>query len=224
MIGVLLEYLIRNVLSVLNGFYMSIGFRWLVFGLVFFLNFVAFYQNPVLYSEDRKCFGLPCKWFSFITGMGAMTLYSFGLITLWYVAPFSSIFPDYWYIPVVLITYAIIIQMTISAKVVKDSNEFVAPPEFLLPKTDRIRLYYLILVLDIIYFHQLYLDGGKQLINNPRVLDDLILGRFGGWTENKFAFLVGWFGLVGLLFDALAIRFVSSFTACNYGLPDNWNY
>ena len=44
--------------------------------------------------------------------MCAMALGIFGLIALWYCAPFTSFLPDYWYIPVAILTFAIIAQIT----------------------------------------------------------------------------------------------------------------
>lgn len=223
MIGSFINDVGKYFLNSLIIFYTSTSFRWFVYILVFMLNFLAFYQNPVLRTDSRKCYGIPCRWFSFITGIGAMSLYSFGLIALWYSSPFSEHIPNYWYIPVIALTYAIITQITISVQVVEDNGEFNPPPQGLWPKEDRIKLYLFILLLDVIYFHQMYLDSGQILTNNKRVLDNIFLSRFGG-TKNNLSFFLGWFGLVGLLFDILSIRFISSFDACYYGLPPSWNF
>ena len=70
----------------------------------------------------------------------------------------------------------------------------------------------------------MYLDGGTQLISNPRVLDDFILGRFGSWSEAKFEFLLGWWGIIGLIIDLIAVVSVSNFQSCKYDLPRSWDY
>ena len=70
----------------------------------------------------------------------------------------------------------------------------------------------------------MYLDGGKKLINNPRILDDFILGRFGGWNESKFEFLLGWWGIIGLIIDILAVIQVYNFKSCDNDLPPSWDY
>jgi len=223
MIGFFVYDLGRYFFDSFKIFYTSLPFRWFVYALVFILNFFAFYQNPVLRTDSKKCYGMPCRWFSFITGICAMSLYLFGLIALWYVAPFSEHMPDYWYIPVIILTYAIITQITISIQVTEENGNFNPPPQDLWPKATRVKLYLLILLLDVIYFHQMYLDSGQALTANKRIVDDLILSRFGG-TKNTLSFVLGWFGLVGLLFDFLSIRFISGFDACHYGLPKIWNF
>ena len=214
-----------GILNTLYEFYMSLGLRWFIYIIAYILNVVSYYQNPTLFTDGRNCtFGLPCRWFNFIAGMCAMTLCIFGLIVLWYDAPFSKYLPDFWYIPVALITYAIIAQITISVKPVVDNGELNPPPEGLWPLKDRSWLYILLLILDLIFFHQMYLDGGTQLIENPRVIDDLILGRFGGWNKDKYNFMLEWFGTIQILFDILAIYQIVYFRACDYGLPNSWNY
>ena len=224
MLTVFINLFISMFGDMISKFYMATGFRWFVYISAFLLNILAYYENPLLFTDAKKCMGLPCRLFSFISGMCAMFLGVFGLIALWYCAPFTSFLPDYWYIPVAIITFAIIAQITISVEVQTDNGDFNHPPEFLWSKQNRYYLYVLILILDIIFFHQLWLDGGKQLIENPRVIDDLILGRFGGWNENKFNFMVEWFGSIQLLFDILAIWQISSFQSCKYGLPASWDY
>lgn len=214
-----------GIFNSLYEFYMSLGLRWFIYIIAYILNVVSYYQNPLLFTDSRKCtFGIPCRWFNFIAGMCAMTLCIFGLIVLWYDAPFSKTLPDFWYIPIALITYAIIVQLTISVKPVVNNGEFNPPPEGLWPIKDRSWLYILLLILDLVFFHQMYLDGGTQLVQNPRVIDDLILGRFGGWNKDKYNFMLEWFGTVQILFDILAIYQIVGFKACNYGLPNSWNY
>jgi hypothetical protein len=70
----------------------------------------------------------------------------------------------------------------------------------------------------------MYLDGGKKLISNPRIVDDFFLSRFGGWNESKFEFLLGWWGVIGLIIDFIAIVTLSRFRSCDYNLPSSWDY
>jgi hypothetical protein len=215
--------LVEYILDILGQFYMSTELKWFIYIIVLILNFIAYYQNPVLRTDIPKCFGMSCRWFSFITGIGAMCIYLFGLVGLWYVAPFSSNMPDYWYIPVIILSYAIIIQMTISVRMYTDNGTLNPPPSDLWGIRDRIRLYTLILVLDTIFFHQMYLDGGQTLMKTHRVWDKYIISRFGSIT-NFYSFALGWFGVVGLTFDLLSIKFIADFDACDYNLPKSWNY
>jgi hypothetical protein len=227
MIGDLINNSFKYFIDIFADFYTSNVLKWFIYILVLILNFIAYYQNPVLRTDVAKCSGISCRWFSFITGIGAMCIYLFGLVGLWYVAPFSTNMPDYWYVPVIILTYAIIIQMTLSVKMYtntgNDNDNLNPPPSDLLPIKDRVRLYVLILILDAIFFHQMYLDGGQALLKKHSVWDKYIISRFGSIT-NFYSFALGWFGLVGLGLDLLSIKFIADFNACDYDLPKSWNY
>jgi hypothetical protein len=224
MIGYILTYFFEQVSKSVSIFYQSTGLKWFIATMFFLLNFVSYYQNPTLFSDSRNCWGLPCRWFNFIAGIGNLTLNLIGMIGLWYCAPFTSYLPDYWYIPFAILSYAFIIQITLSVKTIKDDGSFNPPPENLWPQKERVWLNVIIMILDMIFFHQMYLDGGKKLIENPRVIDDFILGRFGGWNESKYEFLLGWWGIIGLILDLLAIQFAYYYQSCDYDLPSSWDY
>jgi hypothetical protein len=224
MSGSVLLYLLESLGKTLWLFYNSTGLKWFVATSFFILNFIGYYQNPTLFTDIPNCYGLSCRWFNFIAGAANLSINLLGMIGLWYCAPFTKYLPDYWYIPLAIMSYAILIQITISVKTVTDDGTLNPPPQKLWPIMQRTWLNVVILILDIIFFHQMYLDGGKMLINNPRVLDDFILGRFGGWTESKFEFVLGWWGIIGLIIDVFAIQFVYSFKSCDYNLPPSWDY
>ena len=224
MIGYLITYFFQELFKIFYNFYTSNGLKWFVCISFFILNFVSYYQNPTLFTDVKNCYGMSCRWFNFIAGMGNLTLNLIGLIGLWYIAPFSKYLPNYWYIPVIILSYAILIQITLSVKITTDDGGFNPPPEDLWPQKYRVLLNIIIMILDIIFFHQLYLDGGKQLYNNPTILEDFILNRFGGWNEAKFDFVLGWYAIIGFLFDIFAIIFAYKFRACNYDLPSSWDY
>jgi hypothetical protein len=224
MIGSLIIYFLQELFKIFSHFYTSTGLKWFICLTCFVLNFFSYYQNPTLFTDSKNCHGMSCRWFNFIAGMGNLTLNLIGLIGLWYIAPFSKYLPNYWYVPVIILSYALLIQITLSVKVTTDDGNFNPPPEDLWPKKYRILLNVIIFILDIIFFHQLYLDGGKQLYNNPTILDDFILSRFGGWNESKFDFVLGWYGIIGFILDILCINNIASFKACNYNLPSSWDF
>jgi hypothetical protein len=225
MLGYLIVYFFEQVINSLYIFYQSTGLKWVVALSFFFLNFVSYYQNPPLYSDSKNCFAnLPCRWFQFIAGVMNLTLNLLGIIGLWYCAPFTKYLPDYWYIPLAILSYAVLIQITLSVKTAYDDGSFNPPPTYLWDKKSRVWLNVIITILDIIFFHQMYLDGGKLLIENPRVMDDLILGRFGGWNESKFEFVLGWWGIFGLIIDLIAVYYTYYFRSCDYNLPSSWDY
>lgn len=222
----IVNYLVNNILPYMYDFFMSIGFRWVVYVSFLILQIFAYYQNPKLFTEAKKCFKLNCRVVTFLIGIISITLSLLGLITLWYILPFTDILPDYWYIPVIILVYAIIIQITLSVKVEVDDNNFSPPPELLINKDYRLILYFVILVLNIIYFIQLYLDGGVNLTKttNVRYADHLILGRFGGITTQKYRFFLEWFASIKFLMGILEIQNIKNFYACDYGLPSSWDY
>jgi hypothetical protein len=221
----IVAYFLKKSVKSFSLFYNSTGLKWFVATSFFILNFFSYYQNPILFTNLSNCYGLPCRWFNLITGILNLTLNLIGIIGLWYCAPFTQYLPDYWYIPLAILSYAVIIQITLSVKTtIDDGKSLNPPPQNLWPKLNRTILQVVITILDVIFFHQMYLDGGKQLVNNPRVLDNFILGRFGGWNESKFEFLLGWWGIIGLIIDVLTIIQVYSFQSCDYDLPPSWDY
>ena len=227
--SVIVNYVINNILPYIYDFFMSISFRWIVYVSFLVLQIFAYYQNPKLFTEAKKCLKLNCRIATFIIGFISITLTLLGLIALSYIAPFSDILPDYWYIPVIILVYAIMIQITLSVKVEVEDNNFNPPPENLINKKYRTFLYIVIFVLNIIYFIQLYLDGGVNLIksntnNTTRYADHFILGRFGGISKEKYNFFIEWFASIKFLLGILEIQNINNFYACDYGLPSSWDY
>jgi hypothetical protein len=223
--SILINYVIKNVFPYLYDFFMSITFRWFILFAMLVLHIYSYYQNPKLYTNTKKCFKLNCRLITFLIGIFSITLMLLSLITLWYVAPFSDSVPDYWYIPLVILVYAIVVQITISVKLEIEDGSFNPPPEFLINKYHRTIIYVVLLILSLIYFVQLYIDGGVKVIgDNQRYVDHFILGRFGGITKESYIFFVEWFAIIKILAGILTIKSISDFYACDYGLPSSWDY
>lgn len=223
--SIIINYLSKNVFPFLYDFFMSITFRWIILFTLLFLNIFSFVQNPKLHSNSKKCMKMNCRINTFIIGFISITISLISLIALWYIAPFSNELIDYWYIPIILLIYALIIQITISIKPVIEDGNLNPPPDYLLPKKYRVILYVLLLSVSLIYSLQLYLDGGVNLISNgTKYMDHFVLGRFGGITKNKYMFFVEWITIVRIIFGILNIRNISDFYACDYELPSSWDY
>jgi hypothetical protein len=204
---------------------MSVSFRWIILLLIFILQIYLYAQNPKLFTNAQKCYNANCRVITFLIGIIGATLTLLALITLWYVLPFSDAFPDYWYIPVIIITYALIIQITISVKVEVEDGSFNPPPEYLINKKNRITLYVILTFLSLVYFLQLYLDGGVNIIKNKsRYIDHFILGRFGGIEKNNYNFFIQWFAIIKIFIEILTIKSAADFYACDYGLPISWDF
>ena len=225
MSSVLINYFANHIYPYLFDFFMSVSFRWIILLIIFILHIYLYAQNPKLFTNARKCYNMNCRVITFFMGVITITLTLLALITLWYVLPFSDSLPDYWYIPIVIVTYAIIIQITISVKVEVEDGSFNPPPEYLINKKNRVILYVILSLLSMIYFLQLYLDGGVNIIKNSnRYVDHFVLGRFGGIDKNSFNFFIQWFAIIKILVDVLTIKSEADFYACDYGLPNSWDF
>lgn len=211
--------------------FLSIKLRWFLFILVALLNFIAYYQDPTRFTTEPSCiFNTPCKWFDYTTGMMTFTIDVLTFIGLWYTISSTWLYnwlPSYWYVPFIILGYAIITQITIDTPNIKDDKEILAsPPAELWPQKWRIILYSTILILDIIIFTQFYIDSGINISKyNMRIYDVMVKNRFGGWNKgNYIQFLYSWLGICGVMMDAIALYFVVTFNSCQYKLPISWNY
>ena len=124
--------------------------------------------------------------------MGTYTMDCLTFIGLWLTIPFTLALPEYWFIPFIIIGYAIITQITVSSKIYgkngeKESSTLNPPPNYLLSKNKRVIIYLLILIFDTIIFLQFYLASTtKKLSGNIRLLDILFLNKFGGYSKYQF--------------------------------------
>lgn len=218
-------------MSLIWHIFMSHGFRWFMFFSVMILNFIAYYQDPTRYTMKPQCyFRTPCKWFTYVAGLGAFTMDVLTFIGLWYtISPLwmRNNMPDYWYIPFIVLGYAIISQITIDSPVYQDNEDALnRPPQYLWPQRWRVVLYATIMIFDICIFTQMYIDSGiNDYSKNFRVFDFLVRGRFGGWSKGNYVqFLFSWMALCGVIIDIMALRYTYMFNACDYGLPISWNF
>lgn len=224
MSSVLIDYFRHHIYPYLFDFFMSVAFRWIILFIIFILQIYSYAQNPKLFTNAKKCYNSNCRAVTFLIGVISATLTLLALITLWYVLPFADFLPDYWYIPIIILTYAIIIQITISVKVEVEDGSFNPPPEYLINKKNRVILYVILTFLFMIYFLQLYLDEGVNIVNNNRYIDHFVLGRFGGISKNNYNFFIQWFAIIKILGSVLTIKSEADFYACDYGLPISWDF
>lgn len=201
--------------------------RWILFAIVLVLNFVSFVQDPIRLSQ-ASCFGFPCKWFSYVAGIGTFTMDCLTLVGLWLTIPFTAMFPEYWFIPLIFIGYAIITQITIDSSTYKlegKNANMNPPPNYLWSRNKRQTVYLIILILDIIIFLQFYLaSGAKKLNGNIRMIDYVFFNRFGGYTGNEISFIMAWIGVFGVLLDMIAYHLSNSYAPCKYSQPDSWKF
>ena len=151
--------------------------------------------------------------------------YLFTFLSLWYTISFTDKFPYLWFIPFFILIYAILLQITVNTTPVSKDETLNSPPDNFLPRKYRYLIYIFIVICDIIIFIQAFLYSGITTQFKTTVLHQFFLNRFGGFSaKNLFNFLTGWFGLIGLGLDFYMVYNQVNFKACQYGLPESWNF
>lgn len=199
--------------------------RWLILGFTIILTIISYIQEPIRFSAMKSYFKINYKMQYFILICFTIFIYIFNVLTLEFTIPFSKNMPSLWYIPLIIILYSIILDITINTKTVNNNNNFQPPPKYLLPKKYRLIILYFILIFDIIIFIQGLLYSGINIQFKTTILHQFFLNRFGGFKPgNALIFIISWLGIIGLLLDIYVIKNHNLFNACEYGLPESWNF
>ena len=206
-------------------FIITPNLRWLFLFLSIMLNILKYLNEPHRFSYYEALSGLSYKWHLFLIAIMSLLSYTFMTIGLWHSVPFTDLLPDYWYIYLLVLCLAIITQITISSKQVKDDGSLNPPPTYLLPYKYRIFISYLSLVINILIMMQTYLYFGISDYSKKTILSRYFLERFGGWyIGNKLDFLYEWSGFVDVFIGIYILYIQYTFKACDYGLPNSWNF
>jgi len=200
--------------------------RWITLFITILLTIFAYIQEPIRFSGNYGSLGLKYKGQYFILSCITLFLYFFNLLGLEFTIPFSNNLPYLWYIPLIIIIYSIILDITLRTEIVTNkNNNLEAPPSYLLPKKYRLYIYYFIILFDIIIFIQSFIYAGISPVFKTTLLHQLFLNRFGGFTPtNIIIFIISWLGIIGLLLDGYMIYNQYIFSACYYSLPESWNF
>jgi hypothetical protein len=207
--------------------------RWIVYIIALALVLYSYVLEPIRFSNKKTWFGLSYKYENFIMMCFTAFFYIFVFLGLWLTIPFTELLPEYWYIPVIVFIFAIILHLTISTptinlapqnSAVKEQERLQPPPQYFQPKSVRKAMYYVILILDIIMFVQGLIYAGIKTNFKTTVLHQFFLNRFGGTdSENMLNFATEWLGTFGILIDVYWIYGLETFSTCKYGLPASWN-
>lgn len=207
--------------------------RWIVYIIALVLVLYSYVIEPMRFSNKKTWFGLSYKYENFIMMCFTAFFYIFVFLGLWLTIPFTEILPEYWYIPIIVFIFAIILHLTISAPTInlapqnraaKEQERLQPPPSYFQPKSVRKAMYYVILILDIIMFVQGLIYAGIKTNFKTTVLHQFFLNRFGGTNpENMLNFATEWLGMFGILIDVYWIYGLETFSPCKYGLPASWN-
>jgi hypothetical protein len=200
--------------------------RWLFWLTVTIFNFYAFIQDPIRFSNNSTFFGIPNKWFIYVARMLTFALDIITFLGLWFTIPFATNIPFYWFIPFIIVGYAIISQYTIDSPTYSNKDDtFSPPPDYLWSLKSRVILFAAILVLNVVIFTQFYIASGIKDLYDNTVLHRFILQRFGGfYSGNYLAFFAAWFGVTSFIFDYEMLECQYYFKACEYNLPNSWNF
>lgn len=215
-----------NLGSTLIDFLLNPWFRWLTFIALTILTILAYVQEPIRFSNDKAWFVLNYKYQYFIIQIINMSIASIAFLGLWYTIPFTKSFPYLWYIPIIIIGYAYITQLTIdSPTVVDDGKTFNPPPTYMWSKKYRSIIFWGILIFDILCFLQGFIYAGVSPEYKTTILHQFVLNRFGGVNENNMtSFIYSWLGVVAVCLDIYMLYNHTTFTACEYNLPSSWNF
>jgi hypothetical protein len=210
----------------LMDFLLNPWFRWISFIVLTTLTILGYLQEPIRFSDEPSGLGLNYKWQYFVIQILNMSIASIAFLGLWYTIPFTKSFPYLWYIPIIIIGYAYITQLTVDSPVVKEDNQtFNPPPSYMWSKWNRGLIFWGILIFDIICFVQGFIYSGVSPQFKNTVLHQFILNRFGGTDPSNLAsFTYSWLGVAAVCLDIYMLYNQTTFRACDYKLPASWNF
>ncbi len=211
-------------LDVLANILVDPTLRWFVYLATLCLVVYAYILEPIRFSNKIGSYGIPYKYETFIVICLTLFFYTFIFLGLWMTIPFTDKLPEYWYVPVIGLIFAIIAHFSLSGAMVMNSNKTLnPPPSYAQPTIVRKYIYYLILGLDIVGFIQGFIYSGIKRTFKNTILHQFFLNRFGGLESgNILNFATEWFGLVSIVLDAYWIYGISTFVPCKYDLPNSW--
>ena len=198
--------------------------RWLLLFLGLFVTVFQYLNTPQRFSFKLAYFNIPFKWYLYILCM--INIFTSGLTTIgqWNTIPFTDILPDYWYVYLFILLFAIITQITNDEKEIADDGQLNAPPTYMFPQKYRVIIAYVSVIIDSLLMIQLYIYNGVVDVTKKTLLSHYILERFGGWIDgNKLDFIFEWSGMIDVFIKVYILLLQTSFYACDYGLPPSWN-
>lgn len=200
-------------------------FRWLFLLISVILNLIKYYSEPQRFSYSTAFTGLSYKWHLYLIAIISCISYCFMALSLWISIPFTTHFPDNWYIYLFIICMAVITQITVDTKQISDDGSFNPPPTYMLPDKYRVMLSYVSLVINIVVMIQSYIYFGISDLSKKTILSRYVLERFGGWyVGNKMDFVYEWSGMFDIVIAIYILHLQINFQACSYGLPPSWNF
>ena len=132
--------MMNNLLLSLSEFLITPPFRWILLFLSTIINIMLYVNEPMRFSFQKSFLGISYKWELYIIQIMSFIAIFLTFLGMWITIPFTTILPNYWYLPVFIIFIAIVTQITISSPQISDDGSFNPPPTYLLPLKYRIIL------------------------------------------------------------------------------------
>jgi hypothetical protein len=217
----------NQLFSSLTEFLLTPAFRWFILLLRIITAVILYYNEPQRFSVVKAFDGLSFKWHLYILAMVSIFSTFLTFLGMWATIPFmdTNILSEYWYVPLVILLFAIITQITISSPQIENNGTFNPPPTYMLPLKYRMMLSYVSFIIDIILFAQFYIYLGVSDYSKRTIMSRYILERFGGWYKgNRLDFIYEWLGIFDVIYRIYILYLQNYFTACQYNLPDSWNF
>lgn len=217
----------NQLLSSLTEFLLTPSFRWFILLIRIITSIILYSNEPQRFSTVKAFDGLSYKWHLYILAMISIFSTFLTFLGMWATIPFmdTTSISEYWYVPLVILFFAIITQITISSPQIKNDGTFNPPPVYMLPLKYRMMLSYVSFIIDIILFAQFYIYLGISDYSKRTIMSRYILERFGGWYKgNRLDFIYEWLGIFDVIYRIYILYLQNTFTACQYNLPDSWNF
>jgi hypothetical protein len=184
-------------------------------------NVYSYIQDPTRFTSGKKCFYIPCYIFALICAIGTSC---FDMLLLWDLLDgLPVILKVILCVLIVGLVHSFIIYNFIKTPTVSTTDlSNPLPPQTgitaFFSKNGRIAIFYLTVIVGSLLFFQSYTSGVRE--------DGLFHGfssRFGGWSENKIMYIVGWILLiVAPILDFNGIYGASTYCAKDNNLPNTY--
>ena len=198
--------------------------RWLLLFLGLFVTILQYLNTPQRYSFRIAQFNITFKWYMYILCMFNLFTSSLTTIGQWSTIPFTDVLPDYWYVYLFILLFAIITQITVDEKQIADDGNLNPPPQYMFPQKYRVIIAYISVIIDTLLMVQIYIYNGVVDVSKKTLLSQYVLERFGGWIDgNKLDFIFEWSGMIDVFIKIYILLLQTNFYACDYGLPPSWN-
>ena len=214
----------NDIILSLAEFIVTPIFRWILLFLGIILTFIQYLNSPQRFSYTKANFCIPFIWYMYILCMFNIFTSSMTTIGQWSTIPFTDKLPEYWYLYIFILCFAILTQITVDSPQYAYDGSFSPPPSYMLPQKYRVIIAYFSLIVDILLMVQVYIYFGVADVNKKTLLSKYFLERFGGWISgNKLDFIFDWSGIIDVLIKLYILTLQTNFYACEYGLPPSWN-